>query len=59
MVTVILLAISIVCAIGWLVSWVGSAALAKWIIDKGYTSPTDVEMSQCVNYVWRKLLRIR
>lgn len=51
--------ISFVCALGWLVNWVGSAALAKWIVDKGYTPPTDQEMSQCVNYVWRKILKIK
>ena len=59
MVTVILLGVCFVCAIGWLVSWVGNAALAKWIIDKGHTPPTDEEISRCVRYVWGKLLRIK
>ncbi len=59
MVTVILLGISFVCGIGWLVNYVGLLALAKWIIDKGLTPPTGEEMSQCVTYVWRKLLRIK
>ncbi len=59
MVIAILAAISVVCAVGWLASWVGNAAIAKWIIDKGYTPPTDEELSECVTYVWKNLLRAK
>lgn len=49
---------TIVCGIGWLVYWVGAAALAKYMLDKGYTPPSDEEMKACCMYVWRKLLHI-
>lgn len=57
MVIAILVAISVVCAVGWLASWVGNAAIAKWIIDKGYTPPTDEELSECASYVMENMLR--
>ena len=55
----LLAAALIVCAIGWLNRWVACAALAKYILDKGYTPPTDAEARACAAYVWRKLLRRR
>lgn len=59
MTTAIFVVIAAICAIGWLVNWVGNAALGKWIIDKGHTPPTDKELGDCVTYVWRQLLRIK
>lgn len=57
--TVFFVVISAVCAVGWLSSWVGNAAIGKWIIDKGYMPPTDEELSECVAYVWRNLFRVK
>ena len=47
-----------VCGIGWLIYWVSTAALAKYILDKGYKPPSDEEMTACTSYVWRKLLHL-
>lgn len=58
MVTVFLLTTTVVSSIGWLSYWVGSAALAKYMMDKGYPTPSDEEMKECCSYVWRKLLHI-
>lgn len=55
--TVILLCVAFICALGWLNSWVARAALAKYILDKGYTPPSDEEARACATYVWSKLLR--
>lgn len=58
MITRLLFMTTVVSACGWLVSWVASAALAKYIKDKGYTPPSDEEMKACCTYVWKKLLKI-
>ncbi len=50
---------TVVCAIGWLLYWVGAAALAKYMMDKGYKPPSDKEMKACTVYVWKKLLHIQ
>lgn len=44
MLTLFLFIALIICAIGWLLYWVGAAALAKYMMDKGYTPPSDEEM---------------
>ena len=59
MLTVFFLLTTFICGLGWLVCWVGSAALAKYILDKGYKPPSDEEMKACSMYVWKKLLRIK
>ena len=59
LVTMILTITTIISALGWLNYWVGSAALAKYILDKGYTPPSDDEMKACCTYVWKKLFHIR
>ena len=59
MTTAILLAAAAICGFGWLVTWVGNAAMAKCLQDKGHTPPTDEEMTACSVYVWKRLLRIK
>lgn len=49
----------IVCAFGWLNRWVATAALVKYMLDKGYAAPSDEELKVCCVYVWKKLLRKR
>lgn len=49
---------TLISACGWLCHWVGSAALAKYMSDKGYMPPSDEEMKVCCAYVWKKLLHI-
>lgn len=49
MLAIVFGATTVICAVGWLVRWVACAALAKYMIDKGYTPPTDEErQSQCL-----------
>jgi hypothetical protein len=57
--TLLFVLTTIICAVGWLTYWVGSAALAKYMMDKGYTPPSENEMKECSTYVWKKLLHIR
>ncbi len=56
--TIFFVITTIIASIGWLLYWVGSAALAKYMIDKGYTLPSDEEMKTCCTYVWKKILHI-
>lgn len=58
MIVAILIAIAVISMFGWLNYWVGSAALAKYMADKGYTPPSDEEMAACCSYVWKKLFHI-
>ena len=46
-------------AIKWLSCWVGNAALVKYMLDKGYTPPSDEEMKACCMYAWEKVLHIK
>jgi hypothetical protein len=57
--TTILFITTVICAVGWLNRWVSCAALVKYILDKGYTPPSDEETKACAEYVWNKLLRRR
>ena len=47
------------CALGWLVCKVGTMALVKYLMDKGYKLPSDEELKSCTLYVWKKMLHIR
>lgn len=58
MITAILAITTLISTLGCVAYWVGSAALAKYMMDKGYTPPSDEEMKACCAYVWRKLLHI-
>lgn len=53
---IILAAAALFFAVKYLLQWVGSAALANWILKKGYTPPTDAELAECSTYVWKNLL---
>ena len=59
MLAIVFGATTVICAVGWLVRWVACAALAKYMIDKGYTPPTDEESKACALYVWKRLLKIK
>lgn len=50
---------TIVSSVGWLCYWVASAALTKYIKDKGYAPPSDEEMKACCSYVLKKLLHVK
>ncbi|MCI9142792.1 MAG: hypothetical protein HFH87_09240 [Lachnospiraceae bacterium] len=43
---------------GWLIHWVGTAALAKYMSDKGYMPPSNEEMKACCTYVWKRIFHI-
>ena len=46
--------IAIVCGIGWLCYWLSSASLVMFMIAKGYTLPTEVELKACMKEVIKK-----
>lgn len=58
MITAFFVLTTIISSIGWLCYWVGSAALAKYMMDKGYTPPSDEEMKACSTYVLKRILHI-
>lgn len=59
MLTLILLAVAVRALIGWLSCWCSSAALVRFMIDKGYTPPSDEEAKAYSAYVLKKFLHIR
>lgn len=59
MLTVILLIVAVIALIGWLSCWCSSAALVKFMIDKGYTPPSDEEAKAYSTYALKKFLHIR
>ena len=56
MATIILAIAALFFAVKYLMQWVGSAALANWVLRKGYTPPTDEELAECSRHVWLQLL---
>ena len=56
MATILLAIAALFFAVKYLTQWVGSAALAYWVLRKGYTPPTDEELTECTTYVWKNLL---
>ncbi len=59
MLVIFLAGTTIVCGIGWIAYWAGSAALVKYMMDKGYKPPSDDEMKECSLYVWKKILHVK
>lgn len=59
MIAVFLAGTTAICGAGWLICWVASAALAKYMTDKGYKLPSNNEMKNCCNYVWEHLFHIK
>lgn len=57
MLAIIFIITTFICAVGWLVQKVSCLALAKYMLDKGYTPPSDEEAETCARYVWNQLLR--
>ncbi len=58
MITVFFIMTTIISSVGWLCYWVGGAALAKYMMDKGYTFPSDEELKECNTYVLKKIFHI-
>ncbi len=56
---VLFIGTTIISSVGWLCYWIGSAALAKYITDKGYKPPSDEELKACCIYVIKKKFHIQ
>lgn len=59
MLTILFMVTTVVCGIGWLSYWIGSAALAKYMLDQGYAPPSDEELKKCSNWVIRRMLKLK
>ena len=59
MLTWILLASTVVCAIGYLKYCVATRALVKYMQDKNYTPPSDAETVACAKWVVLRMLGIK
>ena len=57
MLTIVLGATTVICAVGWLVRWVACAALAKYMIDKGYTPRLTKNRRRVRSMCGRRLLK--
>lgn len=58
MITIFFIVTTVVTLIGWLFYWMGSAALAKYILKKGYKPPSDKEMKACCVEVLKNLFHV-
>lgn len=56
---VLFIGTTIISSVGWLCYWIGSAALEKYITDKGYKPPSDEELKACCIYVIKKKFHIQ
>lgn len=54
--TVVLIVLLVICAVGWLVSYVTGLTICYYLVDKGYQLPPDEELQECARIVWRHLL---
>lgn len=59
MLTIFFIVTTIISSIGWICYLIGSAALAKYMIDKGDKPPSQEEMKACCDYVIKKVLHIK
>lgn len=57
MLTVIFAIMTIICAIGWLVSHVGVLALTYYIMKNGYPEPSGNELVECTRWVVKKMFK--
>lgn len=55
----ILIALLSLCAWRWLNQYVSTAALIMYILEKGYTPPSEAEMKACAAEVWKRVLKIK
>lgn len=51
-------AAAVICAFGWLNSWVARAALIKYMTEKN-TLPSEEEMKACLIWTWKRVLKIK
>lgn len=55
----ILLALLIRCAVGWLNSYVCRLALILFMMEKKYTPPSGKELEACMREVWIRVLHLK
>ena len=58
MVYAILAVLVVVCSFGWLVQYVHTAAIIRWIVRNEIPFSAD-QITDDLDYVWRKVLRIK
>lgn len=58
MLTALFVLTTIICAIGWLSQHIGVMALAYYIINNGYTEPSDDELAECTRWVVKKMFKV-
>jgi len=59
MLTVIVLAAAVVCAIWGICSRVSLMALLRFMDGKGYAFPTDAEMKECCREATERMFKVR
>lgn len=58
MVYAILVVLVVVCSFGWLVQYVQTAAIIRWIVRNEIPFSAD-QIADDLSYVWRKVLHIK
>ena len=57
--TLLFVATTIICAVGWFKNCVAAKAMVKYFCDKNYTLPSDEEMAACTRWAVKKTLGIK
>lgn len=57
--TIIFLATTVICAIGWLTRYISTAALVYYIKKKGYAQPNENEIRECTLWVAKHLFNVK
>lgn len=53
-----LIALLVVCALGWLNQWVCNAALIMCLMDRGGMPPEE-EIKKNLDFAWKRVLKIK
>lgn len=58
MLTVAFMATTAVCAVGWMIRYISTAAMLYYIEKKGYIPPNDSEIKECTRWVVKQMLKV-
>lgn len=58
MITVVFIATTAICAIGWLTRCVSCAALLYYIEKNGYKLPDNQDLEECIRFAAKKLFKL-
>lgn len=58
MLTILFIATTAICAVGWLTRSISCAALLYYIEKNGYKLPNDQDIEECTRFAAKKLFKL-